>query len=82
MGEVNSEINRVKGIFLSKNMYGSDRQTRPQLRMKDGKFDKQGEFQPIRWEQAFDILAEKFQAGLKAMEPDSVGMFASGHFTV
>ncbi len=50
--EVNRGINCVKGYFLSKIMYGSDRLTRPLLRMKDGKFDKQGEFQPISWEQA------------------------------
>ncbi len=66
--EVNRGINCVKGYFLSKIMYGSDRLTRPLLRMKDGKFDKQGEFQPISWEQAFDIMAEKFKAALKAKD--------------
>lgn len=50
--------------------------------MKDGKFDKQGEFQPISWEQAFDIMAEKFKAALKAKGPESVGMFGSGQWTV
>nr|WP_048304294.1 nitrate reductase catalytic subunit NapA [Pseudomonas aeruginosa] len=80
--EVNRGINCVKGYFLSKIMYGSDRLTRPLLRMKDGKFDKQGEFQPISWEQAFDIMAEKFKAALKAKGPESVGMFGSGQWTV
>ncbi|WP_252496086.1 molybdopterin-dependent oxidoreductase, partial [Escherichia coli] len=46
------------------------------------KFDKQGEFQPISWEQAFDIMAEKFKAALKAKGPESVGMFGSGQWTV
>lgn len=80
--EVNRGINCVKGYFLSKIMYGSDRLTRPLLRMKDGKFDKQGEFQPISWDAAFDIMAEKFKAALKAKGPTSVGMFGSGQWTV
>ncbi|MDF5949846.1 molybdopterin-dependent oxidoreductase [Pseudomonas aeruginosa] len=42
----------------------------------------QGEFQPISWEQAFDIMAEKFKAALKAKGPESVGMFGSGQWTV
>ncbi|MDT4817461.1 Periplasmic nitrate reductase [compost metagenome] len=80
--EVNRGINCVKGYFLSKIMYGSDRLTEPLLRMKDGKFDKQGEFQPIGWDQAFDIMAEKFKAALKAKGPGSIGMFGSGQWTV
>ncbi|MDH4568391.1 nitrate reductase catalytic subunit NapA [Pseudomonas sp. BN414] len=80
--EVNRGINCVKGYFLSKIMYGSDRLTEPLLRMKDGKFDKQGEFQPISWDQAFDIMAEKFKASLKAKGPSSIGMFGSGQWTI
>jgi nitrate reductase NapA len=41
---VNKGLNCVKGYFLSKIMYGKDRLTRRLLRMKDGKFDKNGEF--------------------------------------
>ncbi|MNZ33395.1 Periplasmic nitrate reductase precursor [compost metagenome] len=80
--EVNRGINCVKGYFLSKIMYGSDRLTQPLLRMKDGKYDKQGEFQPVSWDQAFDIMEEKFKAALKAKGPTSVGMFGSGQWTV
>ncbi len=47
---VNRGLNCVKGYFLSKIMYGEDRLTRPLLRMKDGKFDKNGEFTPITWD--------------------------------
>lgn len=35
------------------------------LRMTNGKFDKNGNFAPISWDQAFDIMAEKFKATLK-----------------
>ncbi len=40
-------------------MYGKDRLTQPMLRMKDGEYDKNGEFTPITWEQAFDVMEEK-----------------------
>jgi len=79
---VNKGLNCVKGYFLSKIMYGKDRLTTPLLRMKDGKFDKDGDFAPISWDQAFDIMAEKWKAALKAKGPTSVGMFGSGQWTV
>ncbi|MGE6992030.1 nitrate reductase catalytic subunit NapA [Pseudomonas sp. NPDC047961] len=80
--EVNRGINCVKGYFLSKIMYGSDRLTEPLLRMKDGKYDKQGEFQPVSWEQAFDIMEEKYKTAMKDHGPTAVGMFGSGQWTV
>lgn len=80
--EVNRGVNCVKGYFLSKIMYGEDRLTRPLLRMKNGRYDKAGEFTPVSWGQAFDIMAEKWKAALKAKGPSSVGMFASGQNTV
>ncbi|ANF26704.1 nitrate reductase catalytic subunit NapA [Stutzerimonas stutzeri] len=80
--EVNRGINCVKGYFLSKIMYGSDRLTEPLLRMKDGKYDKQGEFQPVSWEQAFDIMEEKYKTAIKDHGPTAVGMFGSGQWTV
>ena len=85
-GDINSPVNKglncVKGYFLSKIMYGKDRLTTPLLRMKNGKFDKNGEFSPISWEQAFDIMAEKAKATLKEKGPTAVGMFGSGQWTV
>ena len=80
--DVNRGINCVKGYFLSKIMYGTDRLTQPLLRMKDGKFDKQGEFQPVTWDQAFDIMEEKYKAALKAGGPEAIGMFGSGQWTI
>jgi len=85
-GDVKAEVNRglncVKGYFLSKIMYGVDRLTQPLLRMKNGQYDKQGEFQPVSWEQAFDIMELKFKQALKSKGPESVGMFGSGQWTV
>ncbi|MCO6413501.1 MAG: nitrate reductase catalytic subunit NapA [Thiogranum sp.] len=90
---VNRGLNCIKGYFLSKIMYGKDRLTQPLLRMKNGKYDKEGDFTPVSWEQAFDVMEEKFKAALskdkeanKGKPPEeivsSVGMFGSGQWTV
>lgn len=85
-GDINSEVNKglncVKGYFLSKIMYGSDRLTQPLLRMTDGKYDKNGEFTPISWDAAFDIMADKFKKTIAAKGPEAIGMFGSGQWTV
>ena len=85
-GDIKSEVNKglacVKGYFLSKIMYGEDRLQQPLLRMKDGNYDKEGEFTPISWDQAFDIMEEKFKKALKEKGPRGVGMFGSGQWTV
>ena len=80
--EVNRGLNCVKGYFLSKIMYGSDRLTQPLLRMTNGKYDKTGAFTQISWDKAFDIMAEKWKAALKKKGPTSVGMFGSGQWTI
>src|SRR6185295_17588513 len=64
--EVNKGLNCVKGYFLSKIMYGEDRLTTPLLRMKNGKYAKDGEFERVSWDQAFDVMAEQFKRALKA----------------
>lgn len=46
---VNRGLNCIKGYFLSKIMYGKDRLQTPLLRMKDGKYDKNGDFKPVSW---------------------------------
>ena len=80
--EVNRGLNCIKGYFLSKIMYGADRVQTPLLRMKDGKFHKEGDFTPVSWEQAFTIMAEKIKDILKKKEPNAVGMFSSGQTTI
>lgn len=80
--EVNRGLNCVKGYFLSKIMYGGDRLTKPLLRMKNGRYAKDGEFQQVSWDTAFDVMAEQFKKTLKAKGADAVGMFGSGQWTV
>ncbi|SMY31693.1 periplasmic nitrate reductase subunit alpha [Photobacterium andalusiense] len=79
---VNKGLNCIKGYFLSKIMYGKDRLQTPLLRMKNGQYHKDGEFTPVSWDQAFDVMAEKWKAALKKQGPSGVGMFGSGQWTV
>ncbi|UCV04314.1 nitrate reductase catalytic subunit NapA [Dechloromonas denitrificans] len=79
---VNRGLNCIKGYFLSKIMYGADRLKTPLLRMKDGKYDKNGEFTPISWTKAFDIMEEKAKATMKAKGPNGLAMFGSGQWTI
>jgi nitrate reductase (cytochrome) len=80
--EVNRGLNCVKAYFLSKIMYGTDRLTRPLLRKRNGAFDKDGDFTPVGWDEAFDVMAEKFKDALKKRGPSGVGMFGSGQWTM
>ena len=79
---VNRGLNCIKGYFLSKILYGKDRVTTPLLRKKNGKFDKEGDFEPVSWDEAFDVMADKWKAAMKAKGPDAVAMFGSGQWTV
>jgi nitrate reductase NapA len=79
---VNRGLNCIKGYFLSKILYGKDRLTTPLLRKTNGKFDKEGEFEAVSWDEAFDVMADKWKAAMKAKGPDSVAMFGSGQWTV
>ena len=80
--EVNRGLNCIKGYYLSKIMYAEDRLTSPLLRMKDGKYHKEGEFQRVSWDTAFDVMAEQFKRVLKEKGPTAVGMFGSGQWTI
>jgi len=79
---VNKGLNCIKGYFLPKILYGEDRLTKPMLRKKNGKFAKDGKFEAVSWDEAFDVMAEKWKAALKAKGPTAVGMFGSGQWTV
>jgi nitrate reductase (cytochrome) len=80
--EVNRGLNCVKGYFLSKIMYGQDRLTHPLLRKKNGKYDKDGEFTQVSWDEAFDVMAQQFKNALAKKGPSAVGMFGSGQWTI
>ncbi|MEG3640581.1 nitrate reductase catalytic subunit NapA [Magnetococcus sp. PR-3] len=83
---VNRGLNCIKGYFLSKIPYGKDRLSKPLLRKSAGKYDKNGDFHEVSWDEAFDVMADQFKKSLKKgldsgkMPP--VGMFGSGQWTV
>lgn len=79
---VNKGLNCIKGYFLSKIMYGKDRLTKPLLRKTNGVFDKEGQFEEVSWDEAFDVMADKWKEALKKKGPTSVGMFGSGQWTI
>ncbi len=79
---VNRGLNCIKGYFLSKIMYGADRVKTPMLRMKNGKYDKEGDFTPISWTQAFDIMEAQVRDALKKKGPAGIAMFGSGQWTI
>ena len=79
---VNRGLNCVKGYFNGKILYGKDRLTQPLLRMKDGKFDKQGKFTPVSWEQAFDEMEKQFRNAYQELGPTGVAIFGSGQYLI
>jgi len=80
--EVNRGLNCIKGYFLSKIMYGEDRLQTPLLRKRDGAYAKDGEFTPVSWDEAFDVMADQCKKVLKEKGPTAVGMFGSGQWTI
>ncbi len=79
---VNRGLNCIKGYFLAKILYGKDRLQAPLLRKKNGRYDKNGEFTAVSWDEAFDLMAAKWKDTLKKKGPNGVGMFGSGQWTV
>jgi nitrate reductase NapA len=85
-GDVASPVNRgllcVKGYANAEIQYGEDRLTRPLLRMKDGRFDKRGDFVPVSWERAFDEMERQWRKAHAELGPSGVGIMGSGQYTV
>ena len=79
---VNRGLNCIKGYFNGKILYGKDRLTKPLMRMKDGKFAKDGKFHAVTWEQAFDEMEKQFKKTYNDMGPHGVAVFGSGQYTI
>ncbi|MFC7368977.1 nitrate reductase catalytic subunit NapA [Vreelandella zhaodongensis] len=80
--EVNRGLNCVKGYFLSKILYGEDRLTQPLLRKRNGEYAKDGDFEPVSWDEALDLMAEKFTSAIREHGPESIALFGSGQWTI
>ncbi len=85
-GDPDCEVNRgllcVKGYANALIPYGEDRLTQPLLRMKDGKFDKQGEFKPVSWERASTRWRSSGARAHAKLGPTGVGHHGSGQYTI
>ncbi|MGB5880416.1 MAG: nitrate reductase catalytic subunit NapA, partial [Thermoanaerobaculia bacterium] len=85
-GDRENTVNRgllcVKGYANAQILYGEDRLTRPLMRMKEGKFEKRGDFVPVSWEQAFDEMERQFKRVHGELGPTGVGIMGSGQYTV
>lgn len=79
---VNRGLNCVKGYFNAKIMYGKDRLTQPLMRRKDGKFDKNGRFEAVSWNEAFDEMARQFKRIYAEKGPAGVALVGSGQYTI
>ena len=80
-GDELSPVNRgllcAKGYHLPGMLYGEDRLTKPLRRRSDGKG-----FESISWDEALDLVAEKFSETLTQHGPEAVAMYGSGQWTV
>ena len=72
----------MKGYANAKILYGEDRLTKPLLRMKDGKFDKDGDFYPVSWERAFQEMEAQFKRVHAELGPSGIGVMGSGQYTI
>jgi nitrate reductase (cytochrome) len=85
-GDPENPVNRgllcAKGYANAYIMYGADRLHQPLLRMKDGRFDKAGEFTPVSWERAFDEMERQFKRVHRELGPTGVGIMGSGQYTI
>ena len=79
---VNRGLNCVKGYFNAKIMYGRDRLTQPLMRRTNGKFDKNGKFEPVTWDEAFDEMARQFKRVYAEKGPSGVALVGSGQYTI
>jgi len=80
-GDEASPVNRgllcVKGYHLPGFLYGEDRLRYPMLRNPDG-----NGFSRISWDEALDLVAQKFGAALEQHGPESVAVYGSGQWVV
>ncbi len=85
-GDPDSPVNRgllcVKGYANAQILYGADRLTTPQLRMTNGRFDKNGALTPVTWDRAFEEMTRQFKRVHAELGPAGVAVMGSGQYTV
>ncbi len=85
-GDPASPVNRgllcMKGYALPEIQYGADRLTRPLLRMRNGRFDKKGDFVAVTWTEAFDVMEREWKRVHRELGPTGVAIMGSGQYTI
>jgi nitrate reductase (cytochrome) len=85
-GDPESPVNRgllcTKGLSLPQVHAGEDRLTTPLLRKKGGRFDKQGDFEPVSWDEAFAVMAKEWKRHFANLGPSGVAVMGSGQYTI
>lgn len=85
-GDPDAPVNRgltcVKGYFNAKILYGKDRLTQPLMRRKDGHFDKNGDFEPVSWDEAMAEMVRQFKRVYAEKGPEGVSIIGSGQYTI
>ena len=79
---VNRGLNCIKGYFNAKILYGKDRLTQPLMRRTNGKFDKNGKFEAVTWDEALTEMANQFKRVYKEKGPTGVAILGSGQYTI
>ncbi len=78
-GDELSPVNRgllcVKGYSLPGILYGEDRLMFPQIR-------SHGKLKRATWNEALDLIAERYKETLKASGPEAVAIYGSGQWTI
>ena len=79
---VNRGLNCIKGYFNAKILYGQDRLTQPLMRRTNGKYDKNGKFEAVSWQEAFDEMERQFRRVYEQKGPEGVAIVGSGQYTI
>ncbi len=75
LNPVNKGLLCIKGYSLPGILYGEDRLTRPMIRSN-------GKWREATWDEALDLVAEKFSDTLKQYGPEAVAIYGSGQWTI
>ena len=76
LSPVNQGLLCAKGYGLAKVLYGADRLTTPMIR------DTNGVLQPATWDEALQLIADRWTQLIAADGPDAVAMYGSGQWTI
>jgi nitrate reductase NapA len=80
-GDLKKDLFCIKG-YSNFDLDSKQRIKTPLLRMKDGKFDKNGKLTPVTWDKAFEIMSFKARVTTQKFGPNGVGLFTSGNLGV